>query len=102
MTRPHPLRVRAVSAEPCEQVTRNRKKPVASRSPQVPQWCRIRVAPATVSGGWLWEMRSAIMTRERDRNPMEIADGLGHGFWRLLPLWTIRKLSRMAQLEMPG
>jgi hypothetical protein len=39
--------------------------------------------PATVSAGWLWEMRSAIVVRVRDRNPMEIADDLGHRFWRL-------------------
>jgi len=36
-------------------------------------------------------MRSAIVARVRDRNPMEVADDLGHRFWRLLPLWpTIR------------
>ena len=45
-------------------------------SPQVPQWCSIRVALATVSAGWLWEMRSATVARVRDRNPMEIADDL--------------------------
>ena len=39
----------------------------------------------TVSAGWLWEMRSAIAAKVRDRNPMEIADDLGHRFWRLLP-----------------
>ena len=43
------------------------------------------MAPATVSAGWLWEMRSAIVARVRDRNPMEVADDLGHRFWRLLP-----------------
>ena len=42
------------------------------------------MAPVTVSAGWLWEMRSAIVARVRDRNPMEVADDLGHGFWRLL------------------
>src|SRR6266566_8116880 len=30
-------------------------------------------------------MRSAIVARVRDRNPMEVADDLGHRFWRLLP-----------------
>src|SRR4029077_12939252 len=29
-------------------------------------------------------MRSAIVVRVRDRNPMEVADDLGHRFWRLL------------------
>jgi hypothetical protein len=43
------------------------------------------VAPATVSAGWLWEMRSATVARVRNRNPMEVADDLGHRFWRLLP-----------------
>jgi hypothetical protein len=38
-----------------------------------------------VSAGWLWEMRSAIVARVRDRNPMEVAEDLGHRFWRLLP-----------------
>jgi len=33
-----------------------------------------------VSTGWLWEMRSAIVARVRDRNPMEVADDLGHRF----------------------
>src|SRR5260370_38849633 len=51
---------------------------------RVPQWCSIRVAPATVSAGWLWEMHPAIVARVRDRNPMEVADDLGHRFWRLL------------------
>src|SRR5258708_14783263 len=60
------------------------KKSVASRSPQVPQWCSIRVAPATVSAGWLWEMRSAIVASVGDRNPMEVADDLGHHSLRLL------------------
>jgi hypothetical protein len=27
-------------------------------------------------------MRSAIVARVRDRNPMEVADDLGHRFWR--------------------
>ena len=36
----------------------------------------------TVSAGWLWEMRSAIVARVRDRNRMEVADDLGHRFWR--------------------
>jgi hypothetical protein len=31
-----------------------------------------------MSAGWLWEMRSATVARVRDRNPMEIADDLGH------------------------
>jgi hypothetical protein len=39
------------------------KKPVASRSPQVPQWCWIRVAPATVSAGWPWQLRSVSAVR---------------------------------------
>ena len=30
--------------------------------------------------GWLWEMRSAIEARVRDRNPMEVANDLGHRF----------------------
>jgi hypothetical protein len=30
-------------------------------------------------------MRSAIVARVRDRNPMEGAHALGHRFWRLLP-----------------
>jgi len=51
----------------------------------VPQWCWTRLAPATVSVGWLWEMRSAIVARVRDRKPMEVADDLGHRFGRLLP-----------------
>jgi hypothetical protein len=38
------------------------------------------VAPATVSAGWLREIRSAIVARVRDRNPMEVADDLGHRF----------------------
>ena len=29
--------------------------------------------------------RSAIVARVRDRNPMEVADDLGHRSWRLLP-----------------
>jgi len=33
-----------------------------------------------MSAGWLWEMRSATVARVRDRNPMEIADDLGHRF----------------------
>src|SRR6266478_8312140 len=33
-----------------------------------------------VSAGWLWEMRSAIVARVRDRNPMEVANDLGHRF----------------------
>ena len=37
-----------------------------------------------MSAGWLWEMRSAIVARVRDHNPMEMADDLGHRFWRLL------------------
>ena len=37
-------------------------------------------APPTASAGWLWEMRLAIATRVRDRNPMELADDLGHRF----------------------
>jgi hypothetical protein len=40
----------------------------------------IRVAPATVSAGWLREIRAAIVARVRDRNPMEVADDLGSGF----------------------
>ena len=38
-----------------------------------------------MSAGWLWEMRSAIVAKVRNRNPMEVADDLGHRFWRLLP-----------------
>jgi hypothetical protein len=38
-----------------------------------------------VSAGWLWEMRSAIVARVRNRNPMEVADELGYRFLRLLP-----------------
>jgi hypothetical protein len=30
-------------------------------------------------------MRSAIVARVRDRNPIEVANDLGHRFWRLLP-----------------
>jgi hypothetical protein len=51
----------------------------------VRQSCSIRVAPATMSARRLSEMRSAIVARVRDRNPMGIADDLGHRFWRLLP-----------------
>ena len=32
--------------------------------------------------GWPWEMGSATVARVRDRNPMEIADDLGHCSWR--------------------
>ena len=32
------------------------------------------MAPATVSAGWLWEMRSVILARVRDRNAMEVAE----------------------------
>src|SRR6267154_5335064 len=40
-------------------------------------------------------MRSATVVRVRDRNPMEIADDLGHRSWRLLPYGRpIRELSR--------
>jgi len=52
---------------------------------RVPQWCWIRVAPATASSGWLWEMRLAIVARVRDRDPMDVADDLGHVFGDLLP-----------------
>jgi hypothetical protein len=50
-----------------------------SRSPQVPQSCSIPVATTTVSAAWPsgWLVR--------DRNPMEVADDLGHRFRRLLP-----------------
>ena len=41
------MKIGAVSAELCEQVKRNKKSAVPG-SPQVPQWCSIRVAPATV------------------------------------------------------
>jgi len=34
------------------------------------------MAPATVSAGWLREIRSAIVARVRDHNPMEVADDL--------------------------
>jgi hypothetical protein len=37
---------------------------------EVRQWCSIQVAPATMSTRWLSEMRSAIVTRVRDRNLM--------------------------------
>jgi hypothetical protein len=40
------------------------------------------VASATVSAEWLWEMRAAIVARVRNRNPMEVADDLGHRFLR--------------------
>src|SRR5258708_39844465 len=30
-------------------------------------------------------MRSAIVARVRDRNPIEVGNDLGHRFWRLLP-----------------
>jgi len=36
-----------------------------------------------VSTGWLLEVCQAIVARVRDRNPMEVADDLGHPFWRL-------------------
>src|SRR5258708_2904387 len=44
---------------------------------------RTRARPR-LSAGWLWEKRSAIVARVRDRNSMEVADDLGHRFWRLL------------------
>lgn len=40
---------------------------------------------SAVSAAWRWEMRSAIVARVRDRNMMEVADDLGHRFWRFLP-----------------
>jgi len=43
------------------------------------------VAPATVSVGWLWKMRPAIVARVHNCSSMEIADDLGHRSWRLLP-----------------
>jgi len=61
------------------------------------------VAPATVSAGWLWEMRSAIAARVRDRNRMEVADDLGHRFWRLLPSGRPSGSCLVpAPIEMPG
>ncbi len=36
----------------------------------------------TLSAGWLREMRPAIVAKVRDRDPMEVADDLGHRFWR--------------------
>ena len=33
-----------------------------------------------MSAGWLLEMCQAIVARVRDRNPMEVADDLGHPF----------------------
>jgi hypothetical protein len=73
-----------VSAEPCEQVKRNRKNQSRHDRHRLHNGARFkrhlrRCAP------WLWEMRSAIVARVRDRNPMEIADDLGHRFWRLRP-----------------
>ena len=35
--------------------------------------------------GWLWEMRSASVGRCVTRNSMQIANDIGHRFWRLLP-----------------
>ena len=43
------------------------------------------MAPARVSAGLLWELRSTIVAVVRDREPMEVADDLGHRFRRLLP-----------------
>jgi hypothetical protein len=75
-------------AELREQVKRNRKN------------SRVKIATGSTmvldsSGSrddeWLWEMRSAIVAGVRDRNSMEVADDLGHRFWRLLPYgrqWT--------------
>jgi len=67
--------------------TRAERKKITCRAPALPvrRGSSIRVAPATVSAGRLWEMRSAIVARLRDRNSMEIADDLGHRFGRLLP-----------------
>ena len=77
--------VGAVSAELCEQVKRNRKNLSRHDRHRFHNGALIRVAPATVSAGWLWEMCPAIAARVRDRNPMEVADDLGHRFWGLLP-----------------
>ena len=56
-----------------------------------------------MSAGWPWEMRSAIVARVRDRNPMEVADDLGHRFWRLLPYGRPSRSYRpTARIEMPG
>src|SRR6266566_6786850 len=83
-------KVGAVSAELCEQVKRNRKKSVASRSPQIPQWCSIRVAPATVRAGWLWECARRLwlecVTATRWKLPMTEGTVLGdycRGPWTL-------------------
>jgi len=52
------------------------------------------VAPATVSAGWLWKMRSAIVARVRDRNPLEVADDLGHRFGDYFRMATTRSVTR--------
>jgi len=62
-------------AETSGQVKRKRKSQLLRRSPQIRKWCSIRGAPATVSTGWLWEMRSAIMARVGDRNPNFLRQG---------------------------
>jgi hypothetical protein len=78
-------KIGAVSAETCEQVKRNRK----NQSPHDRhrfhndagfEWRRRGWAPDGCG-----ETRSATVARVRDRNPMEIADDLGHRSWRLLP-----------------
>ena len=40
-----------------------------------------------MSAGWLWEMRSAIVARVHDRNPMEVADDLGGPFLAITSVW---------------
>ena len=49
-------------------------------------------------------MRSAIVARVRDRNPMEVADDLGHRFWRLLPYGRrfVREPSEVPEEGIPG
>jgi hypothetical protein len=48
-----------------------------------------------VSAGRLWELRSVIVARVRDRNPMEVADDLGHRFGDYFRK-AIRELARVA------
>jgi hypothetical protein len=73
------------------------------RSPQVPQWCSIRVAPATVSAGWLWEMRSAIEARySLAVHELRSAEGNGQSDspgWKLLGLKTISLNWRRARMS---
>jgi hypothetical protein len=52
------------------------------------------MAPATVSAGWSREMRSAIVAKVRNRNPMEVADDLGHS-WRFRMAGSYRAVARI-------